>query len=385
MTRYGILVMAAALTLGPVALMGQSDSSQGGLAAQQGATITNKSAGRNATVHGKANNSLGQPIVDANVFATRDATPLTAVATFVTDANGDYKGVVPEGKYVFVLQEKNPKDPKKEIDDSGEITVAEKQDLTINFDGTREEFLKKLSPEARKALEETKAKNAAITAENAKIKNLNAILIQERDARKSGNLDQATQLATQITVGKPEEPVGWYELGKDQALAKKYDDAIPNLKKALELNAASKKPDVSIQGAANAGLGDAYASTKKIDLAVASYDAAGKADPQGAAMYYTNETIVLTQAGEADKAAVAADKAIAADPTKPLPYYLKGQALVQKATTDASNKVVVPPGCVEAYQKYLELDPGGPHAEEVQQLLEGIGVKVNSSYKAKKK
>ena len=64
-------------------------------------------------------------------------------------------------------------------------------------------------------------------------------------------------------------------------------------------------------------------------------------------------------------------------------YYLKGQALIQKAGQDKSGKITVPPGCVEAYQKYLDLDPNGAHAQEVQGLLEGIGVKVKSNYKAK--
>ena len=114
------------------------------------------------------------------------------------------------------------------------------------------------------------------------------------------------------------------------------------------------------------------------------YDAAAKADTAGASMYYSNEAILLTQLGEVDKAAAAADKAIAADPTKPLPYYLKGQALVQKAGMDEkTQKVTVPPGCAEAYQKYLQLEPNGPHAEEVRGILQGIGVKVESKYKAK--
>jgi tetratricopeptide (TPR) repeat protein len=281
------------------------------------------------------------------------------------------------------LQEQNPKDPNKELDDSGQKTIAEKQDVTIDFDGSREEYVKKLPPDQQKAIAETKAKNAAILAENSKIKNLNATLQQERDARKAGNLDQATQLATQITQGKPDEPIGWFELGKDQELAKKYDDAIPNLQKALQLNAAAKKPDPIVQGAAEAAMGDAYANAKKFDLAVQAYDAAGTADPGGASIYFTNEAIVLTEAGESDKAAAAADKAIAADPKKPVPYYLKGQALIQKAGVDKAGKVTVPPGCTEAYQKYLELDPTGPHAQEVEQILEGIGVKVNSKYKAK--
>jgi tetratricopeptide (TPR) repeat protein len=196
-------------------------------------------------------------------------------------------------------------------------------------------------------------------------------------------LDEATKLATQITLGKPDEAVGWFELGKDQGVQKQYDQAVPNLQKALQMNEASKKPDPQVEGAAQAALGDAYAHTKKMDLAVQAFDAAGKADPTNAYTYYSNEAILLTNSGDIDQAATAADKAIAADPSKPMAYYLKGQALIQKAGQDKSGKITVPPGCVEAYQKYLDLDPNGAHAQEVQGLLEGIGVKVKSNYKAK--
>lgn len=382
MKRYGWLAGLMLLAVSPSFLAAQSDSSQGGTG-NLGQAQQSLKAGSKGSVHGHANNPVGQPIVDANVFATLDGSPKSAVATFVTDANGDFKGPVPTGKYVFVLQEKNPKSAEKEIDNTDLTDVAEKQDVTVNFDGTREAYMKKLSPEDRKRIEETVAKNNAINAENNKIKNLNAILLQERDARKAGNLDEATKLATQITLGKPEEAVGWFELGKDQGLQKQYDAAIPNLQKALQLNAASKKPDPQVEGASQAALGDAYAHLKKMDLAVQAFDAAGKADPTNAYTYYSNEAILLTNSGDIDQAAAAADKAIAADPSKPMAYYLKGQALIQKAGTDKNNKITVPPGCVEAYQKYLELDPSGAHAQEVQTLLEGIGVKVKSSYKAK--
>jgi tetratricopeptide (TPR) repeat protein len=358
----------------------QPDNPRGG---SQLASASARANGNQATIQGKANNTVGQPIADANVFATTDGSPKTAVATFTTDANGDYKGLVPEGRYVFVLQEKNPKDPNKEIDDSGLMSVTTGEKVTVNFDGTREAFLKKLTPEQRKAIEAAKAKNAAAEAENNKIKNLNATLLQERDARKAGNLDEATKLATQITLGKPDEAVGWYELGKDQEVQKQYDQALPNLQKALQMNEAAKKPDPQVEGATQAALGDAYVHGKQMDLAVQAYDAAGKADPANAYIYYCNEATLLTSTGDIDHAAAAADKAIAADPSKPMAYYLKGQALIQKAGTDKNNKITVPPGCVEAYQKYLELDPNGAHAQEVQAVLEGIGVKVKSSYKAK--
>jgi len=50
-----------------------------------------------------------------------------------------------------------------------------------------------------------------------------------------------------------------------------------------------------------------------------------------------------------------------------------------------TQKIVAPPGCVEAYQMYLELAPDGPHAADVKGILEGIGAQVKSTYKAPKK
>ena len=67
-------------------------------------------------------------------------------------------------------------------------------------------------------------------------------------------------------------------------------------------------------------------------------------------------------------------------------YYIKGQSLIGKAAVDPkTQKITAPPGCIEAYQKYLDLDPSGPHADEVKQILTGIGAQVKSSYKAGKK
>jgi len=40
---------------------------------------------------------------------------------------------------------------------------------------------------------------------------------------------------------------------------------------------------------------------------------------------------------------------------------------------------------MEAYQKYLELDPTGPYATDVKSILSSFGQKVDNSYKAPKK
>jgi len=99
----------------------------------------------------------------------------------------------------------------------------------------------------------------------------------------------------------------------------------------------------------------------------------------------TAPAATLLNANDDDDAAVAADKAITADPTKADAYYIKGQALIVKATVDPkTNKITVPPGCVEAYQKYLELVPTGPRSDEVKGILTGIGEPIKSTYKADK-
>ena len=103
-------------------------------------------------------------------------------------------------------------------------------------------------------------------------------------------------------------------------------------------------------------------------------------------MYFFNEAVTAQNAGNGDAAAAAADKAIAADPTKALAYYIKGQALVAKSTTDSkSGKIIPPPGCLEAYQKYLELAPTGQYAGDVKGIIAAFDEKVVSNYKASNK
>jgi tetratricopeptide (TPR) repeat protein len=235
-------------------------------------------------------------------------------------------------------------------------------------------------------LEEYRKQNTAAMAENSKIKNLNALLKQSRDDMHAGNFDKAISEMTEATQAKPDEPLLWYTLGDAQLGAKKYDDAITSYKKSIDLNSASKKPNPDVAASANNNMGQALANTGKTEDAVAAYEAAAKLDPKNAGMYYLNEAIVLYKLGKGTEAAAAADKAVAADPTKVDAYYVKGQALIAQTTEDPkTHRLVPPPGCVDAYQKYLELAPNGAHAEEVKQILTGIGQSVTSSFKAGKK
>ncbi len=103
-------------------------------------------------------------------------------------------------------------------------------------------------------------------------------------------------------------------------------------------------------------------------------------------MYYNNEAAVLFNAGQNDAALAAAEKAIVADPNRPDPYFIKGQVLIAKSTFDnKTQKLVAPPGCVDAYNKYLELAPNGSQANNVREVLQSLGEKIDTKYKAGKK
>ena len=267
---------------------------------------------------------------------------------------------------------------------------------------TRKEYIDKMSPADRAALEEYKKNASATIAANQKIGNLNALLKSARAATAAGNFDEAVKNMTDATTAKPDEPILWETLGDaqlgqataaaktahdnkttDPSVAEKYAAAESSYQKALDLNAKAAKPSPEITAAANNQLGQALGRTGKTKEAAAAYEAAAKADPTKAATYYFNEAATLFNASAMDEAAAAADRAIAADPTKVDAYYIKGQALVQKATVDPkTNKITAPPECVAAYQKYLELAPTGAHAEEIKGILQGIGESVTSTYKA---
>jgi tetratricopeptide (TPR) repeat protein len=195
----------------------------------------------------------------------------------------------------------------------------------------------------------------------------------------------------QDTAAKPDASILWARLGQAQLGLKEFDDAETSFKKALDLETTSKKPTAEVQGLAQSGLGEAYARQGKVPEANEAYDAAAKANPGGASLYLKNQAVIFFQMGNAQAQVAAADKAIAVDPNNALLYYLKGQGLVGNATMAPDPKnpkvqvIILPPGCAEAYQKYLELAPTGPYAADAKGVLDQASQKVTTTYKSGKK
>lgn len=350
------------------------------------ATLTVPSHAQEAAgkIHGKVTNAIGSPVSSGEVRLTTDrsteADKRKYEYTFPVDATGSFKGDnIKPNDYLLVYFDQG-----KSVDFIDHVNIKAGVDTEQNDDMTREEYQKTLTPEQKKQYEEIKKKNASALATNAKVANVNALLTKARQERQ--NKDYATALTDmqQAVEIKPDEPLLWNELGNAQYDSQKWDDAVTSYQKAIDLNAASKKPAADLAAASYAQMGLALARNGKLQEGTAALDKAAAAEPAKAGTYYYNAAAVLYNAGQSDAAGAAADKAIAADPNRAEAYYIKGQSLIGKSTVNG-DKIVPPPGCLEAYEKYLELDPNGRHAADVKGIIAGFDEKVVNSYKAGKK
>jgi tetratricopeptide (TPR) repeat protein len=335
--------------------------------------------------------------------------------TFAVDASGNYTGEAAPGTYTLVFRQKDTP-PDKMVDSIDGVKIESGQDVNVDDDMSRQAFVDKLPEEQKKQLEEIRKHNSEALKANEVIKNLNADLKQvtadikdadnarataqqqlgasaqrtDVDAKekeiKTAKYTEIESLMQKDTQVRPTEPVLFAYLGLGQAGQKKYDEAEASYKKVVELSANAKAPKPDILGMAHAGLGEIYARAGKVPEANAEYAEAAKVDPTKAAFYLRNEAVIFFQANNAQAQIAAAQEALKADPNQAVLYYIIGQGLVQNATVDPkTNKIILPPGCADAYQKYLELAPTGPYAADAQGILAQAGQKVSSTYKAEKK
>jgi tetratricopeptide (TPR) repeat protein len=364
-------------------------------------------------IHGHVTNPTGEPQSVGTVGLSTDG-GTTLKFSYQISAKGDYAGDAAPGTYMLIYRAPDTP-PGKVVDFIRGVKIVADQDLMQDVDMSRAEFIDKMAPEQKKALEELKKANAEAIKANAVINSLNADLrVVNQDIKDAeGARAAATQalgatasradieakaneiatakytdietLMTKDSAAKPDESILWTNLGRAQVGLKKYDEAEATYKKALALEVGAKKQKPEVIGVVNAGLGEIYARTGKVPEANAAYDAAAKADPSRAAFHLRNEAVIFFQEKNTAAQIAAADEALKVDPNQALLYYIKGQGLIQQATIDPkTSRIVLPPDCTEAYQKYLQLSPTGPYAAEVKGILDQAGQKIESSYKAPK-
>lgn len=355
------------------------------------------------TVKGVCKDMDGNPITGAQVeWANADT---GRKYDLKTNNKGEYFSLgVAAGKYTVTLS----KDGKELFHFNGyNVTLDEN---TLDFDLKKEMQAvaqgQGLTPEQAKQQKEQAEK---IAKENNTIKSLNESLAAAKQASDAGDFDAAISTMSKATELDPTRELLWAKLGdynlnsatkqtdateknkRYAAAASAYQKALDLKQSALDADPSKKTPDTNKQLAAfYNNLGKAQAQVGKTDEAVKAYNQAAQLDPAGAGMYYFNLGAILTNgnvkndAGMRKAAVDAFDKAIAADPAKADAYYWKGTNLIGAATLQG-DKMIAPDGTAEAFQKYLELQPTGPHAEEAKAMLQGLGSTVETSFGTTKK
>ena len=235
-----------------------------------------------------------------------------------------------------------------------------------------------MSKADKEKFEKQKAEREASLAKN---KALNDAYNLGKTALEAKAWDQAVEALVKATEMDPKQGAVWSSLAEAYSglAAAKPADAASNYQKAYD--AYGKAIELA---PADAGLYNNYALAlargKKIDEAKTNLAKAAQLDPAGAGKYYYNLGALLVNGGQGDAASEQFKRAIDADPNYADAQYQYGLTLAGKSTTDASGKIVAPPGAVEALQKYLELQPTGPNAASAREMIAQLGSTVQTTF-----
>jgi tetratricopeptide (TPR) repeat protein len=233
---------------------------------------------------------------------------------------------------------------------------------------------------------------AKLKADREKAMGENTLIAQLNPALQAKNWEAAEPILRQLVTINPNRWEYQQALGNAQLNLNKFEEAIATYEKAIPLVENSAKTDPkadpskikpAVSGMLN-NEGAAYTKLKQPQKAVEAYTKAAEMDPNPATAYF-NLCATQYNSGNTQGALAACDKAIAADPNRPDAYYIKGSLMMAETKQDKEGKLTAPPGTSEALNKYLELAPDGPHANDVKQMLAYIGSKVETTYKEKKK
>jgi tetratricopeptide (TPR) repeat protein len=256
----------------------------------------------------------------------------------------------------------------------------------------------------------TKEQEEKIRTENAKIGNINTLINQAQTSLNAQNWQEAEITLKQLVVMEPWRWEFFQALGNAQSNLQEYEDSAASYGKGIAsaqgvVDGTGQKPP---SGAApdpvkaKAGIGQMLGSQGNVLLKVASqqtdmklkeaktkeaieaFTKAAELDPNHATAYF-NLCATQYNTGNMGAAEMACTKAIAADPNKADAYFIKGSAMFGNGKMDANNKWTVPDGATQALNKYLELAPDGAHANDVKQMLEAVGAKIETTYKQRKK
>jgi len=347
------------------------------------------------TLEGVVKGPDGKPLQNAEIQITR--TDIKGNYKCKTDKKGHYIYMgLPMGTYTIVVAVGG-----KEADKVTGVRTSPGDPKPIDFDLSKtQQASSSQSAAMQKAIEtgqiskdlergmsaEQKAqmeKDIKDRSEKMKKRNeLNDDFNTGMTAMTNKQYDQAVPAFTKASEVDPTQQAVWAQLAEAYvklAETKTGPEFDANIQKALESysKAIELKPD---DPASHNNYALALAKAKKFPEMQAELKKAADLDPANGGKYYYNLGAILVNSGQNDAAGEAFKKAIELTPTYADAYYQYGVTLVGKAAIGSDGKITPVEGTVEAFNKYLELQPNGPYAQPAKDMLATLGSSVQTQF-----
>ena len=210
-----------------------------------------------------------------------------------------------------------------------------------------------------------------------------------RAQRSNGNVEAAhaaceKAISADANRWEPYQIMGGIEqnAGRNQDAIATYGKGLEVAQKAITANTDAARAKTAL-GQLLSAQGNLYVHEKKFGQAIETFQKAVEVDSYPAVDYF-NLCAAYYNIHNDESALESCNKAIASDPKMADSYFVKASVLYSQGKLE-HGRFTAPPEATEALNKYLELDPDGPHAANAREMLQHIGAEVETTYKSWKK
>ena len=359
----------------------------GALAALVFTLLASTAVAQTGAVRGRVLDESGQGIQGAMIYIERIG--MRGNYKVKTNKKGNYfHAGLPMGEYNLRLEVNNQEvqtvnsyrvklgDPEAVDFDLGEI--KREQQAAQGTGGPTKQQLAAMSDQQRKRYEEDLKKRQQQISKN---KQLNETFNAGMEAKRLEDFAIAVDNFRKAAEIDPEQHVVWGNMA--EALA-----GLVRTKTGAERDAVSEEAISAYRQAFTLDPDPAYLNNlglllirlNRFDEGVVELEKAAEMSPENAGTYYFNLGATMVNTGNTQGAIDAFKKATEAKPDFANAYYQLATALVGTATMKEDGSVIPAPGTVEAYQKYLDLEPAGPYAASAQAMVQTLSSTLETSF-----